>query len=241
MSSHSPTELHIYDQAGNHTGPTPEGDIEYGIPDVEYDVIEHAKFVFLPEDGIFTVINRATDTGLFNFIIENIQNSETVETISYYNIPLNTTSTNTEIIIEPDQISFELSIDQDGDDNFETSTEPTAILNEQEFSDIISPNTSITVSGNKKRDYFIQALIELSAADDNSGIYKTYYSVDGGQTWQTYTEPFNLTKSGEIVFKYFSTDKAGNPESIKKELVLNISLEPIPLPDDEPAIILPSL
>jgi len=47
-----------------------------------------------------------------------------------------------------------------------------------------------------------------------------------------YTEPFNLTKSGEIVFKYFSTDKAGNTEAINEETILNIGLEIYPVEED---------
>jgi hypothetical protein len=49
ISFHSPIDLHIYDSNGNHVGPNTNGDIEYNIPGVTYEVIDHEKFAFLPE------------------------------------------------------------------------------------------------------------------------------------------------------------------------------------------------
>ena len=142
------------------------------------------------------------------------------------------------MVVVRNLIWFKSAIDQDGDGEFDVQVQPSSILSEEESSDINPPETEIIVSGSKKRDYFIHALIDLSADDDSSGVHRTHYSLDGGQTWQTYTEPFNLTKSGEIVFKYFSTDKAGNTEAINEETILNIGLEVYPAEED-PIIIYP--
>jgi hypothetical protein len=112
-------------------------------------------------------------------------------------------------------------------------------LNEEESQDITRPETEITVSGFQKLDYFVRARIELTATDNNAGVFRTNYSIDGGQTWETYNSPFRLNTSGEISFKYFSTDNAGNPEPIKEETIPNIGLEIFQIEGD-PIIIQPN-
>jgi len=134
-----------------------------------------------------------------------------------------------------------LKLDEDGDGNFDEDLQPTSILDENDSGDIMPPETSINVSGNKKRDYFIQALVELVAEDDNSGVLKTKYSINDSP-WHDYTEPFKLDKTAygnEVTIRYFSTDKAGNPEAIKEKTILNIGLELQPV-EGEPIIIYPN-
>ncbi len=66
--------------------------------------------------------------------------------------------------------------------------------------------------------YINGVLIELTAEDNenDSGILKTEYSLDNGQTWIIYDEPFVLNQAGEHAILYSSTDRAGNIEEAKE-------------------------
>ncbi len=57
--------------------------------------------------------------------------------------------------------------------------------------------------------------------DDNFGVFKTMYSLDDGNIWSVYTNPFTLSEEREKTILYKSTDKAGNIK-IQKEYVLKI-------------------
>ena len=57
--------------------------------------------------------------------------------------------------------------------------------------------------------------ITLTALDSVSGADKTYYSTDGSDPATVYGGPFTLSNDGTYSIKYYSTDQAGNSESIK--------------------------
>jgi hypothetical protein len=53
----------------------------------------------------------------------------------------------------------------------------------------------------------------LSAYDDLSGVAKTEYSLDGGRTWQSYTNPVTFNQDDKYTVTYRSTDNVGNVEA----------------------------
>jgi uncharacterized lipoprotein YddW (UPF0748 family) len=53
----------------------------------------------------------------------------------------------------------------------------------------------------------------LTAEDDCSGVARTEYSVDGGETWQAYAGAILLTSEGTARLAYRSVDDAGNVET----------------------------
>jgi hypothetical protein len=137
VSAHSPVELHIYDETGNHTGPDINGDIEQNIPEVQYDIIEGEKFVFLPDGLNYKITTKATDVGGYNFEIKNEdQNDNITDTYNWTLIPLETLQAQGEIWIGPDYSSSEyvIKMDQDGngniDQNFSTSYDGTTFAEE---------------------------------------------------------------------------------------------------------------
>ncbi|MDF2787631.1 MAG: hypothetical protein K0S80_729 [Neobacillus sp.] len=71
--------------------------------------------------------------------------------------------------------------------------------------------------------------VTLSAADTKPGIDSTFYSLDGGTTWETYTAPFVVSQDGKNNVKYYSVDKAGNTEQV-------LTLDPINLDQTRPVI-----
>jgi murein DD-endopeptidase MepM/ murein hydrolase activator NlpD len=63
--------------------------------------------------------------------------------------------------------------------------------------DIVSPHTRINVSGSNGENgaWYGQVTVDL-ASEDASGIDRVEYSLDRGNTWQTYSGPFILPGSG---------------------------------------------
>ncbi|XEC93010.1 LamG-like jellyroll fold domain-containing protein [Paenibacillus tarimensis] len=57
--------------------------------------------------------------------------------------------------------------------------------------------------------------LSLTANDNLSGVANTEYSLDGGSTWQAYTEPVVIAQDGKYTMSYRSTDIAGNVETDK--------------------------
>ena len=217
-SVHSPIELHIYDSEGRHTGPKQDGSIENNIPGVAYDVIDDNKFAFLPDGGAYKITGKATGLGSFDARVERVENEQVTETFYYNEIPLTTLGTNVELTIVPNQTDHVFLIDQDGDSTFESEARPSSVLNTEESSDITAPITTSTLAGPKLNTgiwYVGTTTVSLTAEDDNSGVLKTEYSFDGGQTWNIYSNPFPVTQEGTTSVAYFSIDRAGNYEQIK--------------------------
>lgn len=57
------------------------------------------------------------------------------------------------------------------------------------------------------------SIIELSATDENAGVDRIYYSLNGTE-YTPYAEPINLTDDGEYELKVYSTDNLGNAEPV---------------------------
>jgi len=204
VSVHSPVTLHVYDEAGNHTGIDAEGNIEENILGVQYDVIEGDKFAFLPDGVNYKVVSEAEDTGAYDFYIESIDGSDKKISTTYWNeIPLETLKARSEILIGPDISNYVVKIDEEGDGVYEREILPSSVLDSSKTQDFIPPQT---------KDIVLSNFVTLLATDDSSGILKTEYSLDGGSNWINYKDPIDA--SGKTV-QYFSTDKAGNIESVK--------------------------
>lgn len=134
ISTHSPVELHIYDEFGNHTGPDENGDIEYGIPNVGYDILEDINYVFLPYGNNYRVITKATNTGGFNLKIEEQDSDEVITKVHDWTlVPIESLSSSSEIWIGPDHLndSYNLAVDNNGDgsvdENYEEGFDGTSI------------------------------------------------------------------------------------------------------------------
>ena len=118
VSTHSPVELHIYDDTLNHTGPTADGEIENNIPGVQYDIIDGAKFAFLPDGVNYKIVTKATDTGGYNFQIKDIdKNDKITATYDWTLIPLETLKAKGEISVGPNypESKYKVTMDNNGD------------------------------------------------------------------------------------------------------------------------------
>lgn len=93
----------------------------------------------------------------------------------------------------------------------------------EEQNDITPPTTTSSVSGSQgSNDWFtsdVKVTISVTDNDGGSGVDKTEYSLDGGNTWTVYTDPFTVSNEGTHEITYRSTDKAGNIEDVKIETI----------------------
>ncbi|MBU2524397.1 hypothetical protein KKG71_04345, partial [Patescibacteria group bacterium] len=214
VSVHSPVNLHIYDSEGNHVGRGENGDIEYNISGVVYEEIGENKFVFLPESGgaEYRVELDGTDSGTFSLRVSKVENSEVIETAYYSDIPVNTES-EAVITLSENVSSTVLQVDESGSGSFQTVS-VSSVLSSQESEDMTKPITTIRTTGGTS-----SAVFTLSAIDDNSGILKTEYSLDNGDTWNNYANSVIISSIGETTVLYRSKDRAGNLENYNSETI----------------------
>jgi len=212
----SPVEVHIYDSAGKHTGPIENNAIEYGIPGVDYEIIGHEKFIFLPtgEGQIYQVIAWGLDQGTFDLVISENNNGTITGATVFNDVPV-TTSTSADINISSDSVDNAIQVD-DGDGNFQTVF-AIAQLSGEESDDVMPPETNVVISGVAGDNgwYRSNVAISLNAIDNSSGVLETRYSLDGGSTFSVYIAPLNINVEGVSQIQYFSIDRAGNNEAIK--------------------------
>ncbi|MBW6441549.1 peptidoglycan DD-metalloendopeptidase family protein, partial [Patescibacteria group bacterium] len=86
------------------------------------------------------------------------------------------------------------------------------------------PETGIIVSGSQNDLWFIEyPMVELLPNDENvNGVGFTIYSIDDGDFWHNYSQPFYVEKEGITNLIYKSQDLNENMES-EKNIVLHIN------------------
>ncbi|MFH0936884.1 MAG: alpha/beta fold hydrolase [Candidatus Daviesbacteria bacterium] len=217
LSVHSPVLIHAYDQNGNHTGSLPNGDFEANIPSSYYETLGDAKFIWLPNNGQYHLEFEATDQGSFDFKIKSYENDINNKTILYKDVPL-TISTEVETNFNTSSPNPPvLQVDEDGNGTADTQVNSTSILNGAANYDQTSPKTTIKLNGTQGNNNWFKSdvTVELLAEDEasGSGILKTEYSLDDGQTIQTYNDSFTISSEGTTKIKFRSIDNAGNEEN----------------------------
>ncbi|MFE7137938.1 OmpL47-type beta-barrel domain-containing protein [Streptomyces sp. NPDC057644] len=83
--------------------------------------------------------------------------------------------------------------------------------------DQTAPETSVKVEGDKNSDgaFITSAKATVTATDDDSGVDKVEYSLDGGP-YLAYTAPVIVDRVGHHSIAHRATDKAGNTSESKK-------------------------
>ncbi len=83
--------------------------------------------------------------------------------------------------------------------------------------DQTAPETSVKVEGDKNSDgaFITSAKATVTATDDDSGVEKVEYSLDGGP-YLAYTAPVIVDRVGHHTIAHRATDKAGNTSEAKK-------------------------
>ncbi|WP_168120379.1 carbohydrate-binding protein [Paenibacillus sp. HB172176] len=80
--------------------------------------------------------------------------------------------------------------------------------------DTTAPVTEASLDGLYNGAYYTsEVTVTLSAHDDYRGVASTVYSIDGGTSWQAYSDPVVFDEQGSYTLEYRSTDNAGNVET----------------------------
>ncbi len=222
VSVHSPVDLHIYDENGNHVGPNPDGTFDYQIDGVQYDIVGHEKFAFLPEGHNFTIKLVATDKGSFNFYSSMISGDDVTSTAFYHDVKIGPAS-KAEIDLSADNNQV-IKLDVDGDGAIDKTIQPSSVLDINKSRDEISPVTNVELTGTQGENGFYRSdvAVKFNAIDpseegkDNevSDVLATYCKVDGGD-YKECTDGVNVESEGVHNISFYSVDKAGNEEQPK--------------------------
>ncbi|MFI1190251.1 OmpL47-type beta-barrel domain-containing protein [Streptomyces californicus] len=83
--------------------------------------------------------------------------------------------------------------------------------------DRTAPETSVKVEGDRNSDgaFITSATATVTATDDDAGVDKVEYSLDGGP-YLAYTAPVIVDRVGHHTIAHRATDKAGNTSAAKK-------------------------
>jgi len=219
LTWHSPVEIHIY-SSGNHTGPINDNAIEYGIPNIDYDVIGHNKFIFLPTDNgeEYEIKAIGLEEGTFDLSISEIDNGENLETQVFNDVSISpSTITSFTINDSLDNRTIEVK-----DGNQIRTEEVDATLSGNQALDLNPPTTQIILSGKEYQngEFKKEVDVTFTSTDNDSGILEIWYSLDGGVSFKPYTNKFTLGVEGLYNIHYYSIDKAGNNEEIKQTQIL---------------------
>lgn len=238
LSVHSPVSIHVYDSNGNHTGPTSDG-FEVDIPESSYDTLGNAKFIFLPEDGVYTIKFEATGQGSFDFKIRKFENNENTKTYLYKEILL-TSQTKAETTIDTKSPQPPtLKLDKNGDGTLDSQIIHFSTLYGGANYDFTSPTISLEIDpksiwppDGKMIDVKIKAItidenpyLITIIVDDEYDLIEPAFTVENQPEFDK-TIKLEATRRGDdsdgriYVIKILATDLAGNTSIATKEVIV---------------------
>ncbi|MEK7609805.1 MAG: right-handed parallel beta-helix repeat-containing protein [Patescibacteria group bacterium] len=198
LSTHSPVDLHVYDQYGNHTGITPtslELDVEEGlytmyetkIPGSNFriydDENQYETYVTLPDDSgqKYNVNIRGVGVGEFTYQVERIKGGEVLDSAEYSSLPttplmiasstVTSNSSGTAIPVKIASSTSALTIDVDGDGSVDIVANPESTLDPITFLESLK-NTVIQLIGTTKLSKDIVRRIDRLEGLVKNGDYK---------------------------------------------------------------------
>ncbi len=219
LSWYSPVDIHVYDKLGRHVGPDKNGTIEREIPGVQYYVIGHRKFMFIPRvpGQKYEVKAVGTDTGTFDLRMSEYKKTKITKTTIYNKVSVDT-STTAELALTDHGFDGNLRLKRGNVP--EEVKRPFSVINTGEETDFRSPTTSVMIAGEKTATGWYQSptIVVLNVQEQgNSRLHATYYSIDGGE-YVEYGKPIQLSE-GVHYLRYYSVDNAGNDEAVQEVTV----------------------
>jgi pimeloyl-ACP methyl ester carboxylesterase len=219
ISVHSPVDINAFDENGNHVGPNEDNDVDINIDGATHITLGDDKFVFLPSTTtLYNITLDGTSTGTFRLRISDYANSTVSSTYYFHDIQVNSSSTGSINFGDSGVPIFEY--DQTGSGDYVTIS-ASAILGFTEAADLHSPTTTLVVEGLAGANGWYKSIVTttLNSVDDNSGVLETEFSMDNGDTWQTYANPLVFVQEGSTTLLYRSTDRAGNTEKANEKII----------------------
>jgi pimeloyl-ACP methyl ester carboxylesterase len=204
FSTHSPVELNVYDEQGNHVGPNNQTHtIDQNIPDSLYYTITHNDFAIVPANQDYKIVINATGVGTFTLDIDKYNNRFQRESeTTYLSVPVPNTQTTAEVDITATSVGPTLTLDTNGDMDVSSSYQPSTITNfevvpppptfelpnpipKHESKPFSPPSTTSVFATSSPNNYLTTIVTEASSSPDIRLTSSTYYSI----TSQTSSDP----------------------------------------------------
>jgi len=216
----SPAEVHIYDYAGRHTGPTIGGGYDMEIPGSEISTTEvsgeladagdsqalRTSILTADLSQLDSIILVGTDIGTFDFVFNIPDRLNGIQyKVAFIDVPVSPLEV---FIIEPDADTEFVMMGSTG-----MQIPPTEIS-------IIPLDlpVNLTIEGVAIGYTVYQSDVSVILGGSISGYLPTptAFEYDLGDGWQTYQEPLTLTINGEYVLRYRGIFEDGNYDVVQE-------------------------
>ncbi|MDD5415665.1 MAG: hypothetical protein PHE48_01520 [Candidatus Daviesbacteria bacterium] len=243
-------ELDLYDDQNRHCGLNDKGEIEENIPDVSCTTSGNTKHAFVKKKAAKVKVkttrkNPSNNSKTTSLKKRTYKQDKISKTTIYKDIAIPQVG-KVEFTLDPAlDTSPSLNFYPDSSSEINIPINPTSETTGSAALDQTPPVTNIQISGTKDSSgvYTGPVTITLTGSDTESGILRIEYSLDNGQTVQTYTGPFTISNPGTTTIQIKSIDNLGNeeiPQSITIEIAVSPSPTLIPTPTQTPTSIISS-
>lgn len=221
--------LDLYDDKGNHAGLNDKGQVENNIPDVTFVDTGITKHAFVKENAFSIIQAKATAKNpvtnpnpkpvskTIDIKLRNYTDDKVNQTTVYKNIPATTNTPPIDITLNITQtISPNIKVE-------DKDYPPTSLVDGDQASDLTAPSLNIGLSGDKDSfgNFNGPVAVTITATDSGSGLLKTEYSQDNGETIKIYSSPFLVTRGETTTVQAIAIDKAGNQNSQSTTITIN--------------------
>ncbi len=214
------SHVHLYDSAGNHTGPTPDGLLEIEVPGSDYVQLGATSLVSFPANGVFRIEIESSGAQQVDLKVRRLQGLDadlTQRTITYADAPVGVTGT-ARLIYDPTNSGTApgLTIDQDGDGTPDLTMPPTGDVGADGSRDTVAPQINVQLTGQRTTYgwYVGQVVVTAVVTDESSGVSTIKYSVNNGADVLPYTASFTVQAEQVQKVVFQATDRAGNRASV---------------------------
>ena len=209
---HSPLTLGFKDAQGNYTGSTATT-TAFNIPGVDYERFGEVQWLSVPKSLAGQIIMRGTGSGSFALDIEEVNGNDILATTTFAAIP-SATSTIATLSINPaisPTATSTLVVDYNGDGVVDSKLQ--AKQGAVVLPDLTAPKTTLAITGTQGKNgwYVSNVQATFNATDTESGVSKTFFSLDGTATSSGTTT--TITTEGIHTLSFYSVDIAGNIET----------------------------
>jgi len=218
--------VQIVDAQGNFTGVDESGVMVRDLIDVTYLLTDGGVILTMPTDAAYQLVIHQTgsqpmqvvgsDYGLSPAALAAGDEEYTAQAQAVFdNVAASAGGEATIASASAPLTSLQLAIDLDADGASDETRTPDAVVNDpMAVQDTTMPTTTLKVQGpqDAKGVYTSAVTVTLSAVDDNSGVLKSYLSLDNGQSWQVYSAPVTVQPGQATAVQAYTVDMAGNQE-----------------------------
>jgi pimeloyl-ACP methyl ester carboxylesterase len=214
--------VQVVDAQGRFTGVDENGLLVRDLPDVTYMLTDGGVIITVPSGAAYQVVTYgagsqplqivASDLGVEPAGKEELE-AQAQAVFDNVTVAANSVMTVPAAVTALEQLT--LTVDTAADGTPATARDPDVVLDDPaKVEDTVMPTTTLNLQGpqNSEGAYTGSVTLSLSATDDNAGVLKSYYSLDGGQTWQEYTAAVQIAPGQEVAVQAYSVDNAGNQE-----------------------------